>query len=176
MVKTRILVVDDEVNIIRFLRANLEARGYEVLVAVNGVEALQTVEMELPDLVILDIKMPEMNGFEVCHRIREWSQIPVIMLSARGDEDLGAGIPRDVGGLRRFQLRADGRVDETGALGRPAELEEVRVVLHEERDAVAGREPQGAEELCALVRAHVELAIRDRLAARGHDVGQLFWI
>ena len=97
MKKTRILVVDDELSIIKFLRANLEARGYEVLAAMNGTEALQTFEMELPDLVILDIMMPKMDGLEVCRRIREWSQVPIIMLSARGDEndkvkclDLGA--------------------------------------------------------------------------------------
>ncbi len=97
MKKTRILVVDDELSIIKFLRANLEANGYEVLVAMDGTEALQTFEMELPDLVILDIMMPKMNGFEVCRQLREWSQIPIIMLSAQGDEsdkvkclDLGA--------------------------------------------------------------------------------------
>jgi two-component system KDP operon response regulator KdpE len=87
MIKTRILVVDDELSIIRFLRGNLEARGYKVLTAMNGAEALQTFEMELPDLVILDIMMPKMDGFEVCRRLREWSQVPIIMLSARGDEE-----------------------------------------------------------------------------------------
>ncbi len=97
MVKSRILVVDDEISIVKFLRANLESKGYEVLAAMNGAEALQTFEMELPDLVILDIMMPKMDGFEVCRRLREWSQVPIIMLSARGDEkdkvkclDLGA--------------------------------------------------------------------------------------
>ncbi len=97
MKKTRILVVDDELNIVKFLRANLEAKNYVVLAAMDGAEALQTFEMELPDLVILDIMMPKIDGFEVCRRLREWSQIPIIMLSARGDEsdkvkclDLGA--------------------------------------------------------------------------------------
>jgi two-component system KDP operon response regulator KdpE len=97
MKKTRILVVDDELSIIKFLRANLESKDYEVLAAMDGAEALQTFEMELPDLVILDIMMPKLDGFEVCRRLREWSQIPIIMLSARGDEsdkvkclDLGA--------------------------------------------------------------------------------------
>ncbi len=97
MKETRILVVDDELSIIKFLRANLEAKGYKVLAAIDGTEALQTIEMELPDLVILDIMMPKIDGFEVCRRLREWSQIPIIMLSARGDEsdkvkclDLGA--------------------------------------------------------------------------------------
>ncbi len=97
MAKTCILIVDDEISIIKFLRANLESKGYKVLAAMDGAEALQAIEMELPDLVILDIAMPKMDGFEVCQRLREWSQIPIIMLSARGDEqgkvkclDLGA--------------------------------------------------------------------------------------
>jgi len=97
MVKTRILVVDDELSIIKFLRANLETKGYEVLAAMDGAEALQTFEMDLPDLVILDIMMPKTDGLEVCRRLREWSQVPIIMLSARGNEsdkvkclDLGA--------------------------------------------------------------------------------------
>ncbi len=86
MHRTRILIVDDDSAIRKFVRANLEARDYQTLLAVDGTEALQTVEMELPDLVILDIMMPRPDGFEVCRRLREWSQIPIIMLSARGDE------------------------------------------------------------------------------------------
>lgn len=82
---SHILVVDDELAIIKFLRANLEANGYETLAASDGAEALQKVERELPDLIILDIMMPKMDGFEVCRRLREWSQIPIIMLSARAD-------------------------------------------------------------------------------------------
>jgi two-component system KDP operon response regulator KdpE len=95
--KQRILTVDDELSIIRFLRSNLEDRGYTVISATNGEEALHMIEMELPDLIILDVMMPKMDGFEVCRQLREWSQIPIIMLSARGDEkdkvrclDLGA--------------------------------------------------------------------------------------
>ena len=97
MHRLRILVVDDELAIIKLLRANLQADGYEVLAAMDGAEALQIVERESPDLIILDIMMPKMDGFEVCRRLREWSQIPIIMLSARSDEadkvtclDLGA--------------------------------------------------------------------------------------
>ena len=86
MSKTRILVVDDEPSIIKFLKANLETQSYKVLTAINGAEALQTFELELPDLVILDIRMPVMGGFEVCRRLREWSQVPIIMLSANSDE------------------------------------------------------------------------------------------
>jgi len=87
MIKESILVVDDDLNIIKFLRRNLEATGYEVLTAMDGSEAVQTVEMKLPGLVILDIMMPKIDGFEVCRRLREWSQIPIIMLSARGTEE-----------------------------------------------------------------------------------------
>jgi two-component system KDP operon response regulator KdpE len=97
MGKTRILVVDDEISIVKFVRAVLKDKGYEVLTATNGAEAVQTLEKELPNLVILDIMMPKMDGFDVCRRLREWSQVPIIMLSARGDEqdkvkclDLGA--------------------------------------------------------------------------------------
>jgi len=93
----RILIVDDELSILKFLRSNLEDRGYVVISATNGEEALHLIERELPDLIILDVMMPKMDGFEVCRRLREWSQIPIIMLSARGDEkdkvkclDLGA--------------------------------------------------------------------------------------
>jgi len=82
--KARILVVDDEPGIIKFLRANLEAHDFTVLAAMDGMQALQTFEKELPDLVVLDIMMPKMDGFEVCRRIREWSHTPIIMLSARG--------------------------------------------------------------------------------------------
>ncbi len=86
MRKTRILVVDDERSIIKLLRANLEAKGYEVLPAIDGAEALRVFEKELPDLMLLDITMPNMDGFEVCRRLREWSQVPIIMLSANSDE------------------------------------------------------------------------------------------
>ena len=95
--KKSILIVDDEVSILKFLRSNLEDRGYAVISASNGEEALHTIERELPDLIVLDVMMPKMDGFEVCRRLREWSYIPIIMLSARGDEkdkvkclDLGA--------------------------------------------------------------------------------------
>jgi len=82
---------------LRFLRSNLEIGGYQVILAVDGEEALEKAESELPDLVILDTMLPRVDGVEVCRRIREWSRVPLIMLSANGDEvnkvnclDLGA--------------------------------------------------------------------------------------
>jgi len=97
MEKTHILVVDDDPVISRLLSTNLKARGYEVVTATDGEEALDVIERETVDLIILDIMMPHVDGIEVCRRIREWSRVPIIMLSARGDEkgkvhclDLGA--------------------------------------------------------------------------------------
>jgi DNA-binding response OmpR family regulator len=82
----RILIVDDDPSILKFVRANLEARGYQVLLAADGKEAILQAEKEKPDLLILDIVMPGMDGFEVCRKIREKSSAPIIMLSAREGE------------------------------------------------------------------------------------------
>jgi DNA-binding response OmpR family regulator len=81
--KATILVVDDEPHVLRLVRANLESSGYKVLTAADGDEGIGVVESELPDLVILDIMLPRMDGYAVCRRIREFSTVPVIMLTAR---------------------------------------------------------------------------------------------
>jgi two-component system KDP operon response regulator KdpE len=83
MHSTRVLIVDDDPAVIKLLRATFEGRDYKVAVATDGAEALLCMESKLPDLVILDIMMPEVDGFEVCRRLRQWSQVPVIMLSGR---------------------------------------------------------------------------------------------
>ncbi len=83
----RILVVDDEPRMIRFIRMNLELEGYTVFEAGDGLRALQQVRDALPDLVILDVMMPELDGFETLRDLREISSVPVIMLTARGEED-----------------------------------------------------------------------------------------
>ncbi len=84
--KTCVLVVDDEPQTVKYIAANLRARGYEVLTAQDGREALKTFRENLVDLVILDIMMPGPDGFEVCQAIRRESDVPIIMLSARGQE------------------------------------------------------------------------------------------
>ncbi len=86
MDKTHVLVVDDDPAIIRLLCTNLKARGYNVTTAMDGKECLEAVEKDFVDLIILDIMMPKLDGVEVCRRIREWSNVPIIVLSARGDE------------------------------------------------------------------------------------------
>jgi len=84
--KTKVLVVDDEPKIRMFIRANLEARGYEVHLAQDGIEAVEMAARMNPDVVVLDVNMPRMNGIEACRRIREWADMPIIILSVRDEE------------------------------------------------------------------------------------------
>jgi len=84
MKKFRVLVVDDEQRILNFLNSKLRASGYEVFTASNGTDALEQVEAQEPDLVVLDILMPKKDGFETLKEIRTFSPVPVIILSAKG--------------------------------------------------------------------------------------------
>ncbi len=83
----KILVVDDEPHLVKLVRSNLEAQHFKVVAAMDGVSALAMVEKEGPDLVILDIMLPGMDGFDVLQKIREFSSVPVIMLTAK-DQDV----------------------------------------------------------------------------------------
>lgn len=82
----KILTVDDEPRFTKLIEANLSAEGYEVLIANDGNTALDIIGSKTPDLVLLDVMMPEPNGFEVLSRVREFSNVPVIMLTAKGEE------------------------------------------------------------------------------------------
>jgi two-component system KDP operon response regulator KdpE len=83
----RVLVVDDEPQIRRSLRVALRANGYEVEEAATGVAALEQAATRPPELVILDLSLPDLDGVEVCRRLREWTQLPVIILSANGEDE-----------------------------------------------------------------------------------------
>jgi DNA-binding response OmpR family regulator len=83
----RILVVDDEQHMVDLIRMNLELEGFQVLEASNGIDALDQVRKHIPDLIILDIMMPQIDGFEVLKMLREFSSVPVIMLTAKGEEE-----------------------------------------------------------------------------------------
>jgi len=85
----KVLIVDDELNIVAALEFLLRKSGYDVMAAQNGDEALKRVESFAPDLVLLDVMMPRISGYEVCRRMREradWKHIKIIMLSAKGRE------------------------------------------------------------------------------------------
>jgi len=82
----RILVVDDEAQITRVLRRSLTSHGYEVQVAAGGEEALATVKVWKPDVIVTDLSMPNMSGLELCRQLRAISSLPIIVLSAKGEE------------------------------------------------------------------------------------------
>ncbi len=83
----RILVVDDEERMVRFIRLNLEHDGFQVIEAFNGTQAMEKMRTSLPDLILLDVMLPDIDGFEVLRMIREISTVPVIMLTAKGEEE-----------------------------------------------------------------------------------------
>ncbi|HLC23761.1 MAG TPA: response regulator transcription factor [Dehalococcoidia bacterium] len=91
--KTTVLVVDDDVRLLRFVRANLETVGYKVLLSEDAETAIGVVEKDMPDLIILDIMLPEMGGLELARRMREFSAVPILMLTAKAEEaDIVAGL------------------------------------------------------------------------------------
>jgi two-component system KDP operon response regulator KdpE len=126
---TTVLVVDDEPRLIRLVRANLERAGYRVLTAGTGPEALERVSGDAPDAVILDLMLPGMNGFEVCTRIREFSPVPILVLTAKGEQG---------DKIRGLDLGADDYLTKPFA---PEELmARLRAVL---RRSGVGEEPRG---------------------------------
>ena len=82
----KILVVDDEALLVKGIRFNLQNEGYEVFTGSNGLEAVKQVQDQQPDLVVLDVMMPEMDGLTACSKIREFSNVPIIMLTAKTDD------------------------------------------------------------------------------------------
>jgi two-component system KDP operon response regulator KdpE len=140
-----ILVVDDESRMIRFVRMNLELEGFQVAEASNGMEALEKVRDELPDLVILDVMMPELDGFETLERLREISTVPVIMLTVKGDEE---------DRIRGLELGADDYVTKPFS---PRELaSRVRAVLRR------AEMPSPVAKTVIKVDEHLQIDFRQR--------------
>src|SRR5207249_2403456 len=83
---TKVLVVDDEPALLRAVGAALKAREYEVVTATTGQAAIDAVALDPPELVVLDLGLPDLDGVEVCRRVREWSDVPIVVLSAEGSE------------------------------------------------------------------------------------------
>jgi two-component system KDP operon response regulator KdpE len=126
-----VLVVDDEPAIQRILNAGLKARGYRVIIAGTGQEALDRTVMAGPDVIVLDLGLPDIDGVEVCRRIREWSEVPIVVLSAEGSD-------------HRKVLALDEGADDyvTKPFSMPELLARVRVALrHRRRDQDEDDEP-----------------------------------
>lgn len=91
--KTTILTADDDPQLLRLVARNLQLEDYEVLTASDGKQALEQIERYMPDLILLDVMMPKMDGFTVCQRVREFSNVPIIIITARGqDQDKVRGL------------------------------------------------------------------------------------
>jgi len=82
----KVLIIDDDISLLRLLKRSLEKAGYDVAVASSGAEGLREMYGQQPDIVVLDVMMPVMDGWEVCKRIRELSDVPIVMLTAKSDE------------------------------------------------------------------------------------------
>jgi two-component system KDP operon response regulator KdpE len=168
MSKNRILVVDDEPQIQRFLRPALEAAGYDVVEALTGAAALKAAATAAPDLVILDLGLPDMDGKEVIARLRGWLHVPIVILSARDQEaekiaalDLGAddyvekpfGIGELTARMRtalRHRVKAEGGFTEITVDGLTIDM--VRRIV--ERDGQALKLTPKEYDLLALLARH----------------------
>jgi len=152
MKTTTILVVDDERRYRELLEMNLTRRGYRVLQAADGLSAVNQVEQALPDLVMLDLMLPDMDGYEVCRRIREYSSVPIIMLTAKAE-------PAEK--VRGLAIGADDYV--TKPFSADEVLARVEAVL---RRVEAGRPDTPAADLGDL---HIDYA-QHRVSIDGRDV------
>lgn len=85
----RVLVVEDDLTLLETLEYNLSREGYRVVTAADGLAALDVARAERPDLVVLDVMLPGMDGFEVCRTLRRETNVPILMLTARADEEIG---------------------------------------------------------------------------------------
>lgn len=151
---SKILVVDDEKNILELVRFNLEREGYQVLTALDGAQGLELARKETPDLIVLDVMLPEMNGIEVCRELHQdaaTKNIPIVMLSARAEEldrvlglEMGADdyvtkpfSPRELVARIKARLRrtrsGEGRPEEVSG---DVRLDFGRLVIDEDRFAV----------------------------------------
>jgi two-component system KDP operon response regulator KdpE len=140
----RVLVIDDEPQIRRALRAGLEQNGCSVLLAATGEKGLDQAALHPPEVVILDLAMPGMDGFEVCRQLREWTRVPIIVLSVReGEADK----------IRALDLGADDYLTKPFSIGEL--IARIRAVL---RRAGTGEEPDPPSFTCGDL--HVDFARR----------------
>ena len=145
----KVLVVDDEPQIRRFLRASLQSHDYTVIEAENGKEGLRVCTVQKPDLLILDLGLPDMDGLEVIKMVREWSQIPIIVLSIRSD---------DVDKIEALDRGANDYVTKPFSMGEL--LARMRAAL---RQGAGG----GGEEAAVVTAGDISIDLAKRLITLG---------
>lgn len=166
-----ILVIDDDPAIVRLVEYNLKEQGYAVRTAKNGREGLRRIEQKLPDLIVLDVMMPGMDGWETCQRIRETSGVPIIMLTAKGEEDdvvqgLGLGADEYVTkpfGIKALLARVEAMLRRT-ELSRQEGLAEAEAQMDELRQAISRNVPHELRTPLTVILASLQLALRDSFA------------
>jgi DNA-binding response OmpR family regulator len=150
----QILVVDDDPLVVRLIRTNLQRAGFRVVAAGSGEEALERCVEAVPDLIVLDIGLPDLDGYEVCRRIREFSLVPVVMLTAKGEQ---------VDKLRGFEMGADDYLTKPFA---PAELlARIRAVLRRSQQGA----PAGSPSVVRCGEIAVDL-VRHRVTVNDEPV------
>ncbi|HVU86731.1 MAG TPA: response regulator [Pirellulales bacterium] len=149
----KILIIEDEQEIRRFLRASLGAHGYRFIEAESGRQGLMLAASQQPDLIVLDLGLPDMDGIELIPRIREWSKLPIIVLSARGQE-------------REKVAALDAGADDylTKPFGMDELLARIRVALRHATRVGAGESP-----IFSVADLNVDLGSR-QITARGNPV------
>ncbi len=142
---TRVLVVDDDPALLRALRIGLEARGFEVIAAHTGAEGLSRAAQATPDLVVLDLGLPDLDGVEVCRRLRQWTEVPVIVLSALDSED-------------RKVLALDSGADDY--VTKPFGMQELEARLRVALRHAAARSPSSEASSPTVGPIHLDMASR----------------
>jgi two-component system, OmpR family, KDP operon response regulator KdpE len=148
----RVLIVDDEPEIRRFLRASLKTHQYEVFEADTGAKALSMILDHRPELLILDLGLPDMDGLEVTRRVREWNQVPIIVLSVRNRED---------DKIRALDAGADDYLTKPFGMGEL--MARIRVVMR--RSVVAEQEPVQIIGEVSVDMARRRVLVRDKEVA-----------
>ncbi|MCP4544528.1 MAG: response regulator transcription factor [Chloroflexi bacterium] len=183
----RILVVDDEPKYVFIVQLNLEDEGYEVITAHNGHKAIELTTNQQPDLIILDVRMPGIDGYETCRRIRQFSLVPIIMLTAKAEDadkiqglDLGAddyvAKPFSMGELLSRVQAVLRRVERMEMKRLPIfQIGELKVNLTQQRIFIGGQEIKLTQIEYSLLSTLIEQAGRvigsDRLLEAAWGVG-----
>lgn len=151
----KILVVDDEELLVKGIRFNLQNDGYDVITGSDGIEALQLAQTQQPDLIILDVMMPNMDGLQACAKIREFSDVPIIMLTAKTE---------DMDKLMGFDQGAD------DYLTKPFNILELKARIRALLRRSASHSPNNAAE---LIIGSIRLDLNARNAYKGDQIADL---
>lgn len=156
--KTKVLVADDDPQLLRLVTRNLQLEDYDVIATSDGQQALEQIEATAPDLVLLDVMMPRLDGFAVCERVREFSAVPIIMVTARG---------QDQDKVRGLDLGAD------DYLTKPFSVDEllarVRAVLRRSQFSAAEQQGQGLRATATVGQLTIDYA-QHIVTMDGHEV------